>query len=61
MQNKTDNQGPSILRNSNVTQFPPNNDAYQLAQPIELEDVNNPGPVLATIQTFPATLNPPVS
>lgn len=59
MQNKTDNRGLSILRNPNVTQFPPNNDVYQLVQPIELEDVNNPGPVLATIQTFPATLLPP--
>jgi hypothetical protein len=61
MQNKTENRGPSILRKPNVTQFPPNNDVYQLVQPTELEDVNNPGPVLATIQTFPATLLPPSS
>lgn len=53
------NPGPPILRNSNVTTFPPQNDVYQLVEPIELEDVNNPGPVLATIQSFPLTVNPP--
>ncbi|MBV8096337.1 MAG: hypothetical protein JO110_24480 [Acetobacteraceae bacterium] len=53
------NPGPAILRNPNVTNFPPQNDVYQLVSPIELEDVNNPGPVLATIQTWPTTLNPP--
>lgn len=52
------NPGPAILRNSNVTGFPPQNDIYQLVEPIELEDVNNPGPVLATIQSFPMTVNP---
>ncbi|MBV9691393.1 MAG: hypothetical protein JO202_16965 [Ktedonobacteraceae bacterium] len=52
------NPGPPILRNSNVTNFPPQNDVYQLVEPIELEDVNNPGPVLATIQSFPLTVNP---
>lgn len=57
LQNKTSNPGPAILRNANVTNFPPQNDAYQLVSPIELEDVNNPGPVLATIQTFPVTVN----
>jgi len=50
--------GPPILRNSRVTGFPPQNDVYQLVEPIELEDVNNPGPVLATIQAFPVTVNP---
>jgi hypothetical protein len=59
LQNKTSNLGPAILRDANVTNFPPQYDVYQLVSPIELEDVNNPGPVLATIQTFPATLNPP--
>ena len=54
----TPNPGPPILRNSNVTNFPPQNDVYQLVEPIELEDVNNPGPVLATIQSFPVTVNP---
>jgi hypothetical protein len=53
------NPGPAILRNPNVTNFPPQNDVYQLVEPIELEDVNNPGPVLATIQSFPLTVNPP--
>lgn len=52
------NPGPAILRNSNVTNFPPQNDVYQLVEPIDLEDVNNPGPVLATIQSFPLTVNP---
>ena len=52
------NPGPPILRNSNVTNFPPQNDIYALVEPIELEDVNNPGPVLATIKSFPLTVNP---
>ena len=59
MQNKLSNPGPAILRNPNVTNFPPQNDIYSLVEPIELEDVNNPGPVLATIQSFPLTVNPP--
>jgi hypothetical protein len=59
LRNKISNPGPAILRNANVTNFPPQNDVYQLVEPIELEDVNNPGPVLATIQTFPLTVNPP--
>jgi len=58
MQNKIpSNPGPTIFRNSNVTNFPPQNDVYALVEPIELEDVNNPGPVLATIQSFPLTVN----
>jgi hypothetical protein len=52
------NPGPAILRNSSVTNFPPQNDVYALVEPIDLEDVNNPGPVLATIQSFPVTVNP---
>jgi hypothetical protein len=59
LRNKITNPGPAILRNSNVINFPPQNDIYQLVSPIELEDVNNPGPVLATIQSFPLTVNPP--
>jgi hypothetical protein len=55
------NPGPPILRNSNVTNFPPQNDVYQLVEPIELEDINNPGPVLATILNFPVTVNPPTA
>ena len=55
------NPGPPILRNANVTAFPPQNDVYQLVEPIELEDINNPGPVLATIQNFPITVNPPTA
>ncbi len=53
------NPGPPILRNANVTNFPPQNDVYNLVEPLDLEDVNNPGPVLATIQSFPLTVNPP--
>lgn len=55
------NPGPPILRNPNVTSFPPQNDVYQLVEPIELEDINNPGPVLATISNFPVTVNPPTA
>jgi hypothetical protein len=51
------NPGPPILRNSMVTNFPPSNDVYQLVEPMDLEDINNPGPVLATIQNFPVTVN----
>ena len=42
-----------------LSNFPPQGDVYQLVSPIDLEDVNNPGPVLATIQSFPVTVNPP--
>jgi hypothetical protein len=59
LRNKLSNPGPAILRNPTVINFPPSNDVYQLVEPIQLEDVNNPGPVLATIQTFPVTVNPP--
>jgi hypothetical protein len=55
------NPGPPILRNSMVTGFPPQNDVYQLVEPMDLEDINNPGPVLATIQNFPVTVNPPTA
>jgi hypothetical protein len=55
------NPGPPILRNPNVTDFPPQNDVYQLVEPIDLEDINNPGPVLATINNFPVTVNPPTA
>jgi hypothetical protein len=59
LRNKISNLGPAILRNPNAMDFPPQNDVYQLVSPIELEDINNPGPVLATIQSFPSTVNPP--
>ncbi len=49
----------SRLTERGYTAFPPQNDVYNLVEPIELEDVNNPGPVLATIQRFPVTVNPP--
>ena len=52
------NPGPAILRNASVTNFPPQNDVYSLVEPMELEDVNNPGPVLATIRSFPLTVTP---
>lgn len=55
------NPGPPILRNPNVTNFPPQNDIHQLIEPIDLEDINNPGPVLATINNFPVTVNPPTA
>lgn len=53
------NPGPPILRNNNVMSFPPQNDVYHLVEPIDLEDLNNPGPVLATINAFPVTVGPP--
>ncbi len=52
------NAGQATLRNSNTTHFPPKNAIYQLVEPIELEDLNNPGPVLATIQSFTMMVNP---
>ena len=48
------NPGPTILRNANVTAFPPQNDVYQLVEPMDLEDINNPGPVLSDYPRFPA-------
>jgi hypothetical protein len=39
-----------------VTSFPPSGDVYALVEPMDLEDVNNPGPVLATIRSFPLTV-----
>jgi hypothetical protein len=33
--------------------FPPQGDLYQLADPVELEDADNPGEVLARINNFP--------
>ncbi|MFE3256822.1 hypothetical protein ACFXPS_13845 [Nocardia sp. NPDC059091] len=56
---KTDTLKPRILRYSNVTNFPPQNDVYALVEPLDLEDIDNPGPVLATINSFPVTVNPP--
>ena len=53
----TDYGAPTILRAS-LGQFPPNSDGYIPAEPVELEDVNNPGPVLAEISTLPTTLSP---
>jgi hypothetical protein len=52
------NPWPAILRHPNVNHFPPQGGVYNLVYPIELEDVNHPGPVLATIQTFPVTVSP---
>ncbi|MEY9873146.1 hypothetical protein ABH931_002628 [Streptacidiphilus sp. MAP12-33] len=50
--------GPVILRNANAIAFPPENDAYELAVAVRLEDVARPGPVLATIDSFPTVANP---
>lgn len=36
-----------------LNRFPPQGDLYQLADPVELEDADNPGDVLGTINTFP--------
>jgi hypothetical protein len=49
------NKEAGTLRNASATSFPPKAvDKFELIEPIELEDVNNPGPVLATIHTFTA-------
>lgn len=45
----------AVLRDPQAMSFPPKNGMYTLVEPMELEDVNNPGPVLATIKSFPLT------
>lgn len=47
----------TVLRDSQAMSFPPKDGVYTLVEPMELEDVNHPGPVLATIKSFPLTVN----
>jgi hypothetical protein len=47
----------AVLRDSQAMSFPPKNGVYTLVEPMELEDVNNPGSILATIKSFPLTVN----
>jgi hypothetical protein len=58
LRNKITNGQNLILRNTNVTDFPSQNAVYNLVAPVELEDVNNPGPVLATLLSFPSIWTP---
>jgi hypothetical protein len=37
--------------------FPPQGDLYQLTNPVELEDADNPGDVLGRINTFPVRVS----
>jgi len=47
----------AVLRDPQAMSFPPKNGVSTLVEPMELEDVNNPGPVLATIKSFPLTIH----
>jgi len=49
---KLQSKNPASL-SSRLNLFPPQGDLYQLADPVELEDTDNPGDVLARINTFP--------
>lgn len=49
--------GPPILRSSNVTHFPPQNDRYQLEAPMLLQGIEHPGPIVATIISFAVEVN----
>ena len=52
------NVRPGILLNPSVDSFPPRNARYDLQAPMDLEDVANPGPVLAQIVAYTARINP---
>jgi hypothetical protein len=49
---KLRSKNPASL-SGRLNRFPPQGDLYQLADPVELEDTDNPGDVLARINTFP--------
>jgi len=44
---------------SRLTNFPPQGDVYQLRNPVDLADDDNPVPAVATIKNYPVTVNPP--
>lgn len=52
------NVRPGVLLNPSVESFPPRNARYDLQAPMDLEDVDNPGPVLARIVSYTARINP---
>ncbi|MFE3230199.1 hypothetical protein [Nocardia sp. NPDC059228] len=49
--------GSFLLLAPTIAEFPPANSLYALESPVELEDANNPGPVLATILALPSTVS----
>ncbi len=49
---------PGVLLNPSVESFPPRNARYDLQAPMDLEDADNPGPVLARIVSYTARINP---
>ena len=52
------NVRPGVLLNPSLDSFPPRNARYDLQAPMDLEDVDNPGPVLARIVSYTARINP---
>lgn len=52
------NVRPGVLLNPSLDSFPPRNAKYDLQAPMDLEDVDNPGPVLARIVSYTARINP---
>ncbi len=51
------NVRPGVLLNPSLDSFPPRNARYDLQAPMDLEDVDNPGPVLARIVSYTARIN----
>jgi hypothetical protein len=46
------------LRNEGQDSFPPRNARYELEEPLDLERVDDPGPVVARILSYTANINP---
>jgi hypothetical protein len=50
-------KAPFALLNTNITDFPPNNDVYTLLDQVELESVDAPTPTTMQLLQFPVTVN----
>jgi hypothetical protein len=51
------NTRTATLLNSNLTNFPPQGDVYQLQEPVDLAPVGSPDQVVAQLQQFPVTVS----
>jgi hypothetical protein len=50
---------PAWLISSAQTAFPPQNQMYQLQQPVDLEPVESPGTVVGQLLQFPVSVSQP--
>lgn len=57
LRNKLSPSSKPPMMSGRLDSFPPRNVLYNLQAPIELEDIDNPGPVLAKINTFPVKVS----